>query len=156
MPQKPGRMPSPPLPDDPNAGREAAAQASHHRQLRRAMNTFAKCAMRVQAAVPGTIGRRAAEQRASDAREALETAVKQLLKRERLSALARAHGSASSTADDVLRYAKLEPDAYAIAAPIVQQIVRSHGSTQRMMAEQVAAMDEQVIGLPGPVPRQRR
>lgn len=67
------------------------------------------------------------------------------LKRERLSALSRAHGSASSTADDVLKYAKLAPEAYAIAAPLVQQIVRSHVSMQKMMAEQLAQIDEAVM-----------
>ncbi|MBC8089970.1 MAG: hypothetical protein H7Z40_22145 [Phycisphaerae bacterium] len=144
MPSKPGRVPPPTTPEDPTVLREANARASQHRQLRRAMNAFAKCAMRVQEALPGTIGRRAAEARAAEAREALEATVTRLLKRERLSALARAHGSAGSTADDVLKYAQLGPEAYAVAAPIVQQIVRSHANMQRMMAEQVAAIDEQV------------
>lgn len=142
MPPKSGRFPAPASPEDPTVVREANARASQHRHLRRAMNAFATCAMRVQEAIPGTIGRKAAETRAGEAREALEATVTQLLKRERLSALARAHRSAGSTAADVLKYAQLEPEAYAVAAPIVQQIVRSHANTQRLMAEQVAAIDE--------------
>lgn len=144
IPPKPGRTPAPPIGEEPKVAREQAALEAHRKRLHRAASGLAKAAMDVAVCVPGTIGYRAAEQRAKVARAALEAAIDLFVKRNRLDAHMRSYRSAEESAADVLKHAKLSDADHRVAAPIVEQLMRSNRGMRELMERQIADIDEAI------------